>query len=112
MLHHRIPPAVFGCIQRSIRRFDQVHRRLRVAGGGAGDADGDGDGLIDAGSVRHAEVLDCGADHFAGGKRTGGVEIRQQQAEFLAAIAAGKAVRCIRDAVARAVPKEFLNPGQ
>jgi hypothetical protein len=35
--------------------------------------------------VGHAEVLDGGAGHFTGDKARAGGEIREQQAEFLAA---------------------------
>ena len=97
MLDHSVAAAVLGGIERCVGGLDQVARLLCGIRLGAGDADADGDGLIEAGGVRHREVLDRRPHHLADLQRTACAGVRQQQAELLAA---GKAYGTMSSAAA------------
>jgi hypothetical protein len=90
VLDDRVTAAMLGGIEGGIGGLDQVARPLRFVRPGAGDPDADGDGLMEAGDVRHCEVLDRGADRLAYLQGAVRVGVGQEETKFLAAIAARK----------------------
>src|SRR5256714_14557733 len=91
VLDHGIAAAMLGGVEGGIGSLDQVGRALALVRLGAGEADADGDGLIAARGMRNCELLHLGAYHLTDLESPRSAGVRQQQAEFLATIARGKA---------------------
>ena len=86
MRNHRIAPAPFCIVERTVGRLDQAGRRLTRLRHMRLDADADGYDAARRLHVRHQQLFDRTARFFGKRNRMLDIEPRQQQGEFLAAI--------------------------